>query len=168
MTKILKVSQLGKSYKSGNNELTVLSSISFEVSPGATFSIVGPSGSGKTTLLGLCAGLDNASIGTVELCGAALEKLNEDERASLRNKEVGFIFQDFQLLPTLSALENVSVPLELQGAKDAQKIAADIILPNYRVVNSSGSLLQGLSLQVHPFCLPMNPQGIWTKKRAKK
>ena len=127
MTKILKVSQLGKSYKSGNKELTVLSDISFEISAGATFSIVGPSGSGKTTLLGLCAGLDNANNGSVELCGENLENLNEDDRASLRNKKVGFIFQDFQLLPTLSALENVSVPLELQGASNAQKIASDLL-----------------------------------------
>lgn len=127
MTKILSVNQLGKSYVSGNKELTVLNDISFEVSEGATFSIVGPSGSGKTTLLGLCAGLDNANSGSVELCGEVLEKLSEDERASLRNKEVGFIFQDFQLLPTLSALENVSVPLELQGAKNAQKIASDLL-----------------------------------------
>ena len=127
MTKILKVSQLGKSYKSGNKSLTVLNEISFEVPSGSTFSIVGPSGSGKSTLLGLCAGLDNADIGTVELCGAALENLNEDERASIRNKEVGFIFQDFQLLPTLTALENVAVPLELQGATNAQKIAADLL-----------------------------------------
>lgn len=127
MTKILKVSQLGKSYKSGNKSLTVLNEISFEVPSGSTFSIVGPSGSGKSTLLGLCAGLDNADIGTVELCGAALENLNEDERASLRNKEVGFIFQDFQLLPTLTALENVAVPLELQSATNAQKIAADLL-----------------------------------------
>lgn len=127
MTKILSVNQLGKSYVSGNKELTVLSDISFEVSAGATFSIVGPSGSGKTTLLGLCAGLDNANSGSVELCGENLENLTEDERASLRNKEVGFIFQDFQLLPTLSALENVAVPLELQGAKNAQKIASDLL-----------------------------------------
>lgn len=127
MTEIVKVNQLGKSYSSGGKELTVLNDISFAVTAGATFSIVGPSGSGKTTLLGLCAGLDNANTGSVELCGVNLETLNEDERAALRNKEVGFIFQDFQLLPTLSALENVAVPLELQGAKDAQKIAADLL-----------------------------------------
>lgn len=127
MTKILNVNHLGKSYVSGDKALTVLSDISFEVSAGATFSIVGPSGSGKTTLLSLCAGLDNANSGSVELCGEALEKLGEDERAALRNKEVGFIFQNFQLLSTLSALENVAVPLELQGAKDARKIAADLL-----------------------------------------
>ncbi len=94
---------------------------------GQTFSIVGPSGSGKTTLLGLCAGLDRPDAGQVELCGFDLQTLNEDERAALRNKEVGFIFQNFQLLPTLTALENVSVPLELQGAKDALKKSRELL-----------------------------------------
>lgn len=121
MSKILKITGLQKTYASGNKQLTVLHDISFEVEKGQTFSIVGPSGSGKTTLLGLCAGLDQPNAGTVELCGQDLSKLNEDERAQLRNKEVGFIFQNFQLLPTLTALENVSVPLELQGSKEATK-----------------------------------------------
>tara|TARA_R110002050_G_scaffold56512_3_gene127080 strand:- start:31665 stop:32354 length:690 start_codon:yes stop_codon:yes gene_type:complete len=121
MPKILKITGLEKTYSSGNKELTVLQNISFDVEKGQTFSIVGPSGSGKTTLLGLCAGLDHPNAGTVELCGQDLSILNEDQRAQLRNKEVGFIFQNFQLLPTLTALENVSVPLELQGAKDATK-----------------------------------------------
>ena len=119
MSKILKITGLEKTYSSGNKELTVLHDISFEVDKGQTFSIVGPSGSGKTTLLGLCAGLDSPNAGNVVLCGKDLNTLNEDERAQLRNKEVGFIFQNFQLLPTLTALENVSVPLELQGAKEA-------------------------------------------------
>lgn len=119
MPKILKISGLEKTYTSGSKQLTVLQDVSFDVEKGQTFSIVGPSGSGKTTLLGLCAGLDKPDAGTVELCGYDLSALNEDERAQLRNKEVGFIFQNFQLLPTLTALENVSVPLELQGAKDA-------------------------------------------------
>jgi len=119
MTKILKINGLEKTYKSGQKQLTVLKDISFDVEKGQTFSIVGPSGSGKTTLLGLCAGLDEPNSGNIELCGLDLKNLNEDERAELRNKEVGFIFQNFQLLPTLTALENVSVPLELQGAKDA-------------------------------------------------
>ncbi len=127
MTKILKVSQLSKMYSSGSKNLTVLNDISFEVNAGATFSIVGPSGSGKTTLLGLCAGLDKAGTGSIELCGTALDSLNEDGRALLRNKEVGFIFQDFQLLPTLTALENVSVPLELQGAKDSKHKALELL-----------------------------------------
>ena len=121
MPKILKITGLEKTYTSGNKQLTVLHDISFDVEKGQTFSIVGPSGSGKTTLLGLCAGLDKPNAGSVELCGHDLNNLNEDQRAQLRNKEVGFIFQNFQLLPTLTALENVSVPLELQGAKDATK-----------------------------------------------
>lgn len=127
MTKILNVHNLGKTYTSGSRKLTVLDDISFDIEAGATFSIVGPSGSGKTTLLGLCAGLDKADTGTVELCGTTLEALNEDERALLRNSKVGFIFQDFQLLPTLTALENVSVPLELQGAKNARQIAMELL-----------------------------------------
>ena len=121
MPKILKISGLEKTYSSGNKQLTVLQDISFEVEKGQTFSIIGPSGSGKTTLLGLCAGLDQPNAGNVELCGQDLNSLNEDQRAQLRNKEVGFIFQNFQLLPTLTALENVSVPLELQGNKAAVK-----------------------------------------------
>ena len=121
MPKILKISGLEKTYSSGNKQLTVLHNISFEVEKGQTFSIVGPSGSGKTTLLGLCAGLDEPNSGSVELCGYNLNELNEDQRAQLRNKEVGFIFQNFQLLPTLTALENVSVPLELKGDKEAIK-----------------------------------------------
>lgn len=127
MTKILKINGLEKTYKSGSKQLTVLQNVSFEVEKGQTFSIVGPSGSGKTTLLGLCAGLDSPNSGTVQLCGHDLSKLNEDERAQLRNQEVGFIFQDFQLLSTLTALENVSVPLELQGAKNAEKKAKELL-----------------------------------------
>ncbi len=127
MTKILNVRNLGKTYRSGSKNLTVLDNITFDVEAEATFSIVGPSGSGKTTLLGLCAGLDKADSGTVELCGTDLSSLNEDQRALLRNKNIGFIFQDFQLLPTLTALENVSVPLELQGSKDAKRKATELL-----------------------------------------
>lgn len=127
MPKILKITGLEKTYTSGNKQLTVLQNISFDVEKGQTFSIVGPSGSGKTTLLGLCAGLDQPNAGTVELCGQNLNNLNEDQRAQLRNKEVGFIFQNFQLLPTLTALENVSVPLELQGAKNATKSSTELL-----------------------------------------
>lgn len=127
MSKILKIHKLEKTYTSGSKKLTVLNDISFEIEQGSTFSIIGPSGSGKTTLLGLCAGLDQPDSGTVELCGVRLQDLNEDQRAQLRNKEVGFIFQNFQLLPTLSALENVSVPLELQGSKNATKVAMELL-----------------------------------------
>jgi putative ABC transport system ATP-binding protein len=127
MSKILKISGLEKTYTSGSKQLTVLQNIDFEVEKGQTFSIIGPSGCGKTTLLGLCAGLDQPNAGTVELCGHNLSALNEDERAALRNKEVGFIFQNFQLLPTLTAIENVSVPLELQGDKNASTRAKELL-----------------------------------------
>ncbi len=127
MAKILNVRNLRKTYKSGAKELTVLDDISFAIEAGDTFAIVGPSGSGKTTLLGLCAGLDQLDSGNIELCGSELGKLNEDERALLRNENVGFIFQDFQLLPTLTALENVSVPLELQGGKNAITKAKELL-----------------------------------------
>lgn len=105
----------------------MLDDISFSVEEGETFSIVGPSGSGKTTLLGLAAGLDRPDSGTIELCGVEINTLNEDERALLRNRKIGFIFQDFQLLPTLTAQENVAVPLELQGAKNAAEKAATLL-----------------------------------------
>lgn len=105
----------------------MLDDISFDIEQGASFAIVGPSGSGKTTLLGLCAGLDQIDEGGITLCGHDLSELNEDQRALLRNEKVGFIFQDFQLLPTLTALENVSVPLELQGAPNAIKDALELL-----------------------------------------
>lgn len=127
MSKILKITGLEKTYTSGSKQLTVLQDINFDVDKGQTFAIVGPSGSGKTTLLGLCAGLDEPNSGSVELCGLNLNTLNEDARAQLRNREVGFIFQNFQLLPTLTALENVSVPLELQGVKDASKRGIELL-----------------------------------------
>ncbi|MCC5939662.1 MAG: ABC transporter ATP-binding protein [Lunatimonas sp.] len=124
---ILSVTNLTKTYQSGNRKLTVLDNVSFEVHAGATMSIVGPSGSGKTTLLGLCAGLDTASGGSVQLAGKALERLSEDERAKVRNESVGFIFQNFQLLPTLTALENVMVPMELKKQKDARQKAEGLL-----------------------------------------
>lgn len=127
MTKILNVENLEKSYDSGSKKLTILKDINFSVEAKETFAIVGPSGSGKTTLLGLCAGLDQPDSGVVELCGVQLNGLTEDERALLRNKKVGFIFQDFQLLPTLTALENVAVPLELQGDKHATNRALELL-----------------------------------------
>ncbi|NVJ84849.1 MAG: ABC transporter ATP-binding protein [Algoriphagus sp.] len=124
---ILSVKDLGKTYKSGNRSLTVLDQVNFNIEAGETLAIVGPSGSGKTTLLGLCAGLDSASTGSVELNGKALERMSEDERAAVRNQDVGFIFQNFQLLPTLTALENVMVPLELKKRKDAREKALELL-----------------------------------------
>lgn len=124
---MLEIKNLTKTYTSGNRSLTVLDHVSFKIEPGETFSIVGPSGSGKTTLLGLCAGLDRASEGSVILNGIALDNLNEDERAAVRNEHVGFIFQNFQLIPTLTALENVMIPLELRGESGAKKRAEDLL-----------------------------------------
>ncbi|GAB3932433.1 ABC transporter ATP-binding protein [Larkinella terrae] len=124
---ILRAENLTKTYQSGGRTLTVLNSVSFEIQPGDTFSIVGPSGSGKTTLLGLCAGLDRASSGSIYLNNIKLDTLSEDERAAVRNQYVGFIFQNFQLLPTLTALENVMVPLELRGEKRVGKTAQELL-----------------------------------------
>ena len=112
---IIKVDRLTKSYPSARGSLTVLHEVSFELQHGASCAIVGPSGSGKTTLLGLCAGLDEPSSGSVSLNGIALGGLGEDARAKVRNDHVGFVFQNFQLIPTLTAVENVLVPLELRG-----------------------------------------------------
>ncbi|MFM2269379.1 MAG: hypothetical protein RL757_2820 [Bacteroidota bacterium] len=127
---MLKVENLTKTYQSsetGGEMLTVLHEVSFEIAAGETFAIVGSSGSGKTTLLGLCAGLDQASAGSVWLNGIALDALDEDARARVRGENVGFIFQNFQLVPTLTALENVMVPLELQGKPNAQRIAQSLL-----------------------------------------
>ena len=112
---ILAARGLTKTYGPAASPLTVLHEVSFELAPGDTLAIVGPSGSGKTTLLGLCAGLDSPSSGVVVLAGKPLGDLDEDARARVRNDHVGFIFQNFQLLPTLTAVENVLVPLELRG-----------------------------------------------------
>lgn len=127
MSAILNITNLNKSFTSGDQELKILEDINISLNEKETFSIVGPSGSGKTTLLGICAGLDNATSGSVELCGVELGSLNEDERAVLRNQKVGFIFQDFQLLPSLTALENVIVPLELQGVKKPEAIGKELL-----------------------------------------
>jgi putative ABC transport system ATP-binding protein len=112
---MLKVERLTKAYDAAGHRLTVLRDVSFQLEAGATLAIVGPSGSGKTTLLGLCAGLDQPSEGTVELAGEPIGRLSEDARALVRNAHVGFVFQNFQLVPTLTALENVLVPVELRG-----------------------------------------------------
>jgi putative ABC transport system ATP-binding protein len=124
---ILNIVNLSKTYQSAGSELTVLDNINFSITEGSTNSIVGPSGSGKTTLLGLCAGLDRSSSGAVELNNINLGNLSEDQRAQVRNQYIGFIFQNFQLLPTLTALENVMVPLELRGEKNIRSRALDLL-----------------------------------------
>lgn len=120
VTSILSTDRLTKTYQSGDHQLTVLDHVSIDVPKGATAAIVGPSGSGKTTLLGLCAGLDQATSGSISLDGQDLSLANEDARARLRAQSVGFIFQNFQLMPTLTALENVLVPGELLGTPSNQ------------------------------------------------
>ena len=119
--------ELTKEYRSGTSTLAVLRDVSFEIAQGSFVAIVGPSGSGKTTLLGLLAGLDLPSRGSVMLDHADLTKLDEDARAKLRGEKVGFIFQSFQLIPTLTAAENVQVPLELRGRADAAERAQDLL-----------------------------------------
>ena len=126
-TMILQVQHVFKNYQIGDNDIPVLNDINFEIETGSTVSIVGPSGSGKTTLLGLCAGLDQSSEGDIILNGIKLSGLSEDKLAEVRNEHVGFVFQNFQLLPTLTAIENVLVPMELRGVKNGQKEAIDLL-----------------------------------------
>jgi putative ABC transport system ATP-binding protein len=124
---ILKVERLTKTYPTAAGALTVLHEVSFAIPAGGTCAIVGPSGSGKTTLLGLCAGLDRPTTGTVELAGREIGSLDEDGRAKVRNEAIGFVFQNFQLVPTLTALENVLVPLELRG-ESGHEVEAQALL----------------------------------------
>jgi putative ABC transport system ATP-binding protein len=125
---VLEVRNLVKTYTEAGSALTVLSDIQLRVLAGETCAIVGPSGSGKTTLLGLCAGLDDATSGSVLLDGQALENLAQDGRAALRGRCVGFVFQNFQLIPTLTALENVLVPVELRGDRDGRPLAEALLM----------------------------------------
>jgi putative ABC transport system ATP-binding protein len=124
---ILEVQGLTKSYSNGDETLTVVKDIHFALPPASTCAIVGPSGSGKTTLIGLCAGLDRPTAGEVYLDGIRLGALDEDGRARVRNQLVGFVFQTFQLIPTLTALENVMVPLELRGQNHARPLAMELL-----------------------------------------
>jgi putative ABC transport system ATP-binding protein len=118
-TPLLRADRLTKTVRSGDAPLTILDGVTFDIAPGESVAIVGASGSGKTTLLGLLAGLDRPSEGEVWVGGHALSGLDEDARAALRQRLLGFVFQSFQLLPALTALENVMLPLELAGAGDA-------------------------------------------------
>ncbi|SDD09959.1 ABC transporter ATP-binding protein [Aquimonas voraii] len=123
----LRAQALGKRVQLPTGPLTILEDVSFSIKAGETVAIVGASGSGKSTLLSLLAGLDTPSSGEVELAGEPLSKLDEDGRAAVRGRHVGFVFQSFQLLPSLTALENVMLPLELSGAKDAETQAREIL-----------------------------------------
>lgn len=124
---VLAAENLTKSFPSGEREIVVLDHVSFTVRQGEAVSIIGPSGSGKTTLLGLCAGLDVATSGTLSLMGFKLNAMDEDDRAYVRNQFIGFVFQNFQLLATLTALENVMVPLELRGEKGVEARARELL-----------------------------------------
>jgi putative ABC transport system ATP-binding protein len=124
---MLHCQSLGQTYRSGGRDLTVLKDITFRIDPGEFLAILGPSGSGKTTLLGLLAGLDRPTTGAVYLDGQELGTLSEDERARIRAEKIGFVFQSFQLIPTLTAQENVQVPLELQGQADAAPRARELL-----------------------------------------
>jgi putative ABC transport system ATP-binding protein len=124
---ILSARGIGKTVKSGTSDLVILREIDFSVTAGEAVAIVGASGSGKSTLLAILAGLDTPSIGKVELAGTDLFGLDEDARAELRGRSVGFVFQSFQLLPSLTALENVMLPLELAGRSDAEKASREIL-----------------------------------------
>lgn len=124
---VLQADNLTKTYLSGATPLTVLHNVSFAVQQGDTLAIIGPSGSGKTTLLGLCAGLDVPTSGTITLMGLKLNSMTEDDRAYIRNQYLGFVFQNFQLLQTLTALENVMVPLELRGEKNVTSKAIELL-----------------------------------------
>ena len=127
MPYIFTVADLSKTYVSNNEALTVLSNIDFSIKKGDSVAIIGPSGSGKTTLLGLCAGLDRVTEGTITLNDIVLNTLSEDQLAQMRNQHIGFVFQNFQLIPTLTALENVMVPLELRGTKNATGPAINLL-----------------------------------------
>jgi putative ABC transport system ATP-binding protein len=124
---ILAAQNLGKTYVSAGKTLTVLQHINFSVDAGSTNAIVGPSGSGKTTLLGICAGLDRPSTGDIILGDQSLNGLSEDQLARVRNRSIGFIFQNFQLMPSLTALENVMIPLELRGDPSAKVRSQELL-----------------------------------------
>jgi len=124
---VLHSQSLSRTYRSGGRDLTVLKDITFSLEPGEFLAILGPSGSGKTTLLGLLAGLDRPSAGSVYLDGQELGSLTEDQRARLRGEKIGFVFQAFQLIPTLTAQENIQVPLELRGDAHAAPRARELL-----------------------------------------
>ncbi len=126
-TVVLQADSLTKIYRSADKALTVLDQVSFSVHQADSIAIIGPSGSGKTTLLGLCAGLDTPTSGDISLIGLKLNAMSEDDRAYVRNQFVGFVFQNFQLLSTLTALENVLLPLELRGEKNIVNKAKELL-----------------------------------------
>jgi putative ABC transport system ATP-binding protein len=127
MTPVIKVSSLNKSFQTAEKKIDVLIDISFEINAQSTSAIIGPSGSGKTTLLGLCAALDEPSSGKIEINSIDISTLSEDQKARFRNEQIGFVFQNFQLMPTLTALENVMLPAELLGRFNPLKPATELL-----------------------------------------
>ncbi|MGR9044582.1 MAG: ABC transporter ATP-binding protein [Gammaproteobacteria bacterium] len=127
LTDIISTENLGKTVKTSSGDLHILSSVNLQIKPGESVAIVGESGSGKSTLLSLLAGLDTPTSGSIVIDGKNLTKMDEDGRAAVRNELIGFVFQSFQLLPGLTALENVMLPLELGGIKTARALAADLL-----------------------------------------
>lgn len=125
---VLRTEGLGKQVSSPEGSLTILADINMEVQAGEALALIGPSGAGKTTLLALLAGLDHPSVGTVSLCGEELTRMDEDGRAQARARHVGFVFQSFHLLPSLTALENVMLPLELAGVSGAEARAREALV----------------------------------------
>ncbi|MGL5975328.1 MAG: ABC transporter ATP-binding protein, partial [Aeromonas sobria] len=126
-TPIIVVKGLGKSVRLGQESLTILEGIDLQVNSGETVALVGASGSGKSTLLGLLAGLDLPSQGDIEILGKSLGELDEEGRARLRAEQIGFVFQSFLLLPTMTALENVMLPAELRGERDCEPRARELL-----------------------------------------
>lgn len=124
---MIEIDNVSKTFSSGARELCVLDQISFSMSAGQSAAIIGPSGSGKTTLLSLCGGLDRPSTGRIIINDTSLNELSEDELATFRNKQTGFVFQSFRLIPSLTALENVMVPAELRGDASARKRALQLL-----------------------------------------
>jgi len=170
---MIKVSQLLKTVPTADGDLDILRGINLEIAAGTSAAIVGASGSGKSTLLGLLAGMDVASGGEITLDGQELSLLDEDQRARLRAEKIGFVFQSFQLLPALTARENVMLPLELSGKKKmpiksptacSQRwvcLAGSIIIPRHcQGVSSSESPLRGRLRGNQRFCSLMSPPGI--------
>jgi putative ABC transport system ATP-binding protein len=125
---VLAARGIGKTVKSGESDLVILRDIDLEITPGDTVAVVGASGSGKSTLLAILAGLDTPTVGSVHILGQDLFALDEDARAELRGRSLGFVFQSFQLLPTFTALENVMLPLELSGERESEARSKEILV----------------------------------------
>jgi putative ABC transport system ATP-binding protein len=177
---VLRARGIGKTVKSGDSDLVILRDIDLEITPGEAVAIIGASGSGKSTLLALLAGLDTPSAGSVEVEGTSLFDLDEDARAELRGRSVGFVFQSFQLLSSLTALENVMLPLELTGKEDPEAAAIEMLkrvglgerLHHYRnifrVASSSAWRKRARSSPGRSCCSPTSPPAASTPRPRRR